>query len=250
MSDCLVENVETQVLVLAVDDTLPTPRAMLLGADGEPVDPSSIVSVTMHFTDTEPESLVAPLYTPVTFSVVGIQVGDTPQYDFAIPADKTTAAVKWLTKVVIVDGSGTYTRVTAPIAVADFDALWATPPAVAKLSPGFTHSEYVAAILSAEEAVRAWVTTTIASPVSERVAYAVALMASRALTTPPEGVNIVSETMGDYSVRYATTAPGGLYISEDIAELLAPWKPAMTSIYIGPDDAEVAALVTTEIVNP
>lgn len=250
MSDCLVEKVETEVVVLAVDDTLPKPSVKLLHADDEPIDASGITSVTMHFSDIKPESLVEPLYTPVDFTVVGAQVGETAEYEFAIDAAETAAATEWQTKIVIVEAGGTYTLPTAPVKVVDYSELWGDPSVVAQMAPGHTNSEYIAAILSAEAAVRAWVTTTIASPVSERVAYAVALMASRALTTPPEGVNIVSETMGDYSVRYANTAPGGLYISDDIQELLGPWRPTALSVYIGPDDSELTYLTTTEVAVP
>lgn len=251
MSDCLVATVESSVVVLGLDDTLPVPSVSLVGSDGGPVDPSDIASVVMSFDDIRPEELDAdgnPTYTPLSFTVNGVQVGSTNRFQFALNGTQTDTARSWRTKVTITEtGGGVYSRPTADVTVVDYNELWGDPVQVARLAPGFSNSEVVAAILAAEAAVRAWVTTSISSPVSERVGYAVALLASRALTTPSSGSNIVSETMGDYSVRYASTAPGGLFISDDIAELLAPWKPLVLSTYTGPD-ATATQLLYDEVI--
>lgn len=249
MSDCLVETVESKVVVLGVDDTLPAPTVKLLGSDGGPVDTADIASVVMNFEDIRPEefdSLGNPTYTPLSFTVTGTQVGSTNAFTFALTT-QTTAVRSWRTTVTITEaGGGIYTRPTADVAVVDYNDLWGDPLDVQRLAPGSSNSEVVLAILAAEAAVRAWVTTSISSPVSERVQYAVALLASRALTAPPGGTNIVSETMGDYSVRYANTGPGGLFITDDIAELLAPWKPLVSSTYVGPDDITTELFYTVE----
>jgi hypothetical protein len=97
----------------------------------------------------------------------------------------------------------------------------------------------VLAILAAESAVRAWVTTPIASPVSERVRRATALLAARALTTLPTADQVEYEVIGDYTVRYADPTGSGLTIDGEIEDLLSPWrKGGSYSVYVGPDDLE------------
>lgn len=248
MSDCTVETVKSSVIVMGLADTLPKPSVDLLGASGGVVDPADITSIVMHFDDVKPESLVDPLYTPVSFTVAGVQVGNEARYEFALTGTQTANPITWRTKVVITEAGDTYTRPTAYVHVVDFADLWASPDDVKALAPGFSFSDYAGAVLAAEAAVRAWVTTPVSSPVSERVSYAVALLAARVLTTPPTGANIVSETMGDYSVRYGRNAPGGLILTDDIKELLAPWKPVLTTTYVGPDDSGSPAF-WTELVS-
>jgi len=144
-----------------------------------------------------------------------------------------------------VEGSDTRTLPGPPVAVYDPQALWCDPAIVhAMTGYKFTDSQVVTAILLAEDVVRAWVTRPITSPVSDRVRLAVALLASRALTSSAvssggvDAAPVVAETIGDYSVRYAYPAAVGsamlIAVGSDIANLLAPWHPPAYDVFVGP----------------
>jgi hypothetical protein len=116
--------------------------------------------------------------------------------------------------------------------------LWADPQTVIALSGGeYSTSEAVQAIYIATNAVRAWATVPVPSPVPDAVRGAVAILAARVLTTPPPGspesVNILSERIGDYSVRYADQ--GRLSIAGTEVEGLLSWlRPGSYASDIGP----------------
>lgn len=254
MSDCSVQSVQTRPVVLGEGDTLPVPSVTLLGGDGNPAEMDNITGVVLHLTDkrreeTDDDGNVT--YTPTDLTVAGVRDGTTSSWDFALTALQTADAIDWRTHIVVTESGSTFTFPTAPVSVVDYTALWAEPTMVAELAAGFSNSEYLLAILRAEEAVRAWVTTTISSPVSGRVSYAVSLLAARALSSPFAGPQISSETMGDYTVRFNAPAQGGFVISDEIADLLAPWRPRDGSVYVGPDDDSTAldgSFATTQLV--
>ncbi len=251
MSVCNVAAVESDAIVYSVGDTLPAPQVTLLGEDGKAADVGGVTAVVMAFTDVKPESTEDPVYTPVTFNITGVREGESATWNFTLPANVTDDPVRWRRRVKITEGGGTYTIPVAPSAVVEFSDLWGDPASVAQMTDDeFSYSRIAGAILMAEDAVRAWVTRPILSPVSVRVATAVELLAARALTTSPAGASITSETMGDYTVRFARTSPSGLQITDDIAELLAPWRLGAYSIYVGPDHPQETLLTTTEIVLP
>jgi len=144
-----------------------------------------------------------------------------------------------------VDGDDIRTLPGPPVSVYDPQALWCDPAIVHAMTGNkFTDSQVVTAILLAEDVVRAWVTRPITSPVSDRVRLAVALLASRALTSSAvssggvDAAPVVAETIGDYSVRYAYPAAVGsamlIAVGSDIANLLAPWHPPAYDVFVGP----------------
>jgi hypothetical protein len=116
--------------------------------------------------------------------------------------------------------------------------LWADPQTVIALAGGgYSTSEAVQAIYIATNAVRAWATVPVPSPVPDAVRGAVAILAARVLTTPPPGtpesVGILSERIGDYSVRYADQ--GRLSIEGTEVEGLLAWlRPGVYAADIGP----------------
>jgi hypothetical protein len=116
--------------------------------------------------------------------------------------------------------------------------LWADPQTVIALTGGeYSTSEAVQAIYIATNAVRAWATVPVPSPVPDAVRGAVAILAARVLTTPPPGspesIKILSERIGDYSVRYADQ--GQLSIAGTEVEGLLSWlRPGAYAVDIGP----------------
>ena len=154
-----------------------------------------------------------------------------------------------------VEDSSVRTLPGPPVAVYDPQTLWCDPAIVHAMTGNkFTDSQVVAAILLAEDVVRAWVTRPIESPVSDRVRLAVALLASRALTTSAasgsDAAPVVAETIGDYSVRYAYPAAVGasslIADGSDIADLLAPWHPPAYDVFVGPENHAGPYPITTD----
>lgn len=211
-------------VVLGLDDTLPQPTIQLVDGDGDVItDLSDYSAATMEFYDVAGN----------VFTETGVIGADT--ITFPITPANTTAATYRHTFVVLTNTDGTFTLSGPPFAVVDYSALWTDVATVRNIvGPDYTDQQIVLAILAAEAAVRAWVTAPITSPVSERVRRATALLGARALTTTPPGEQIASETMGDYTVRYADPSSSGLVIEGEIASLLSPWKPNVYSTYTGP----------------
>lgn len=208
-------------VVIGVGNTLPVPVYQLEGlAD------FSGLSFELKLSD----------FAGVVTTITG--VGDYPDVSFPLTTTHTALPIFWRGYVTVTHtGGDTYTLPAPPIAVVDYAALWASPAEVAAIADeDLSIEELVLGILAAEGAVRAWVSKSITSPVSERVRRAVALLAARALTTSSEG-SIVSEQMGDYQVRYASPQQAGLVIDGEVERLLGPWsKGKAYSVFIGPND--------------
>ena len=239
---CVVESVVSNVTAIFKGDVLPAPSVALFDEDDAAVS-EDVTSVNMTFHDPTPATTD---YTPMAdFTVTGVQVGNTNVWEFPLTTTETDdRLIRWVTRVTITDTQGTYTRQTADVRIVDYAEMWGNVTELANAAPGFTNSEYVTALALAEEAVRAWVSRSISSPVSGRVTRAVTLLASRALTDSPDGVNIASETMGDYTVRFRSPQGGAYQITDDIADLLRPWNPRSGSVYFGPDQSTDTDIIT------
>lgn len=224
--------------VIGVDDTLPVPSVTLEG----------VADLTDHSATLDLFTTVAGVN--VVTQVAGVIVDSA--FEFAILAADTADPIFWRSYVVIDDGAGgVYTLPGPSVAVVDYAALWALPSDVPD-AEGRSNSEVVMSILAAEEVVRAWVATAITSPVSERVRRAVALLASRALSSSVPGDAVLGETFGDYSIRYAE--PGrteGMVIDSEIEQLLEPWgRGKAYSTYTGPDGVATGFFASDLYVDP
>jgi hypothetical protein len=219
-----------EAVVIGLGDTLPEPVIQLLDGNKEVIDDLSGHTATMEFYDVSGDS----------FSESGVVDDAADIISFPLTPANVAAATYRHTYVQITNGDGTYSLPAPPFAVVDYAALWADPTTVVGIvGSDYENAQIVLAILAAESAVRAWVTTPIASPVSERVRRATALLASRALTTLPTAEQIEYEVIGDYTVRYADPTGSGLIIDGEIADLLSPWRQGKSySTYVGPDDIE------------
>ena len=116
-------------------------------------------------------------------------------------------------------------------------ALWANPHEVMAMSGTGSLADAVASIVDAMQAVRAWATRPVTSPVPVAVRGAVATLAARALTSSGFGdeTAIVSERIGDYQVRYADPESSGLFtISGEIADSLRFLRPRAYGSDVGP----------------
>ena len=121
-------------------------------------------------------------------------------------------------------------------------ALWADPAEViAKSGGSYSAGEAIAAIIKAMEAVGAWASRPVGVPVPSVVRSAVATLAARALTSSGLGgggadAPVISERIGDYTVRYAEPDSGGagVVISGDVAKALAYLRPQVYSTDTGP----------------
>lgn len=221
-------------IVLGLNDTLPQPSVGLNG-----VDDLTNYSATMELVTA----------TGATLTKTGAINSSSAEFDFTLDPADTTAATFWRTYVTVTEpGGGVYTLPGFPVAVVDYPALWTTPAAVNEVVGlgAFGNTEVVYAIIAAEDAVRAWVATSVpTSPVPERVRRATTLLAAHALTSSPAAPAVLSETIGDYSVRYAEAVGGG--ITGEIARLLEPWsqRKKVHDLFVGPDN-ETTTFYTTE----
>lgn len=195
--------------VLGVDATLPIPSCVVLD-----VDDFTGWSLSMEFVSASGNTIKRP----------GARSGEDIWF-FALSDEMRSAPAYWQTFVNVTTPEGSYVTPTPPVAVVDYSALWATPWDVDPMGE-YSPDQVVLAILAAEGAVRAWVSTPVPTPAPERVRRAVALLGSRALTEPSaSGDLVLGETIGDYSIRYADPgASSGLFVNGAIAELLEPWS--------------------------
>jgi hypothetical protein len=141
--------------------------------------------------------------------------------------------------------------------VYDPAALWADPTEVSALAgPDFSWTQIVQAILFAQIVVGAWVSASVQSPVPEPIRQAATLLAARALTTAAQGAGgigaassqIISETIADYTVRYADD--GGAWIVGGIADLLDPYSGGrLASMRIGPSHPRRSLPITPDLVS-
>lgn len=218
--------VSGEAALLAVGDTIPNPEIQLLDENN-----AVIADLTGHAAEMDFVNAMGD-----EFTVAGVVDDGTDKITFDV-AGHTSDPTYRRTWVKITNPDGIYTLPSLPFAVVDYALLWADPAIVMGLAGDeYTYKEAVFAILVAETAVRAWVTTPITSPVSERVRRATALLAARALTEVPDADPIQSETMGDYTVRYLDPAGTGMDIggSGEIEDLLRPWRPQVYDTYVGP----------------
>jgi hypothetical protein len=128
--------------------------------------------------------------------------------------------------------------------------LWANPADVIALTGGdFSQGQVVRAILAAQSVVGAWVSVPVQSPVPDPIRQATTFLAARALTTISSGTTgadgrIISETVGDYTVRYADPSDdgsggGGGVLPLDIAALLAPYHSRVGMTKVGPPNPRI-----------
>lgn len=240
-----ITSVEATPVVVAVGDSHPRPVVKLLEG-GAPTDTGKVSSVTLRLVDHEVDADGVTI-NDVTVDLTGA-LTDLSTYEFTYNGTTDVhEANHWksVIKIAMVSGD-TYTFAGPRVTVVDYNALWASPSDVAEIAPDHTEAEYVRAILLAEDAVKAWVSSSISSPVSERVSRAVALLAARAFS--PSSATVVSESIGDHTVRYdASGMASGLTIDGEIEALLAPYTTTVYSTYTGPVDPDLSATGTVEV---
>ena len=167
---------------------------------------------------------------------------DLPQsrIDFAWGTETDTAGN--LRSTLIITGASFF---TPTYLIYDPAELWVNPYDVEAIAgEDYTDSQVVRATLFAQNIVRAWVSVPVQSPVPDPIRQATTLLAARALTTATDGESghtsgrVVSETIADYTVRYADPGGGdfgmGGWIAPDIAALLAPYHGGAFQITVGP----------------
>lgn len=210
-----------------VGDTYPFPSVQLIAQDGGVVDPSGL-TVSLERWDAMGAESSMP-------GVINANV-----IEFPWGTDDTVTTTIWQTMVRVDDGSIQFSLPTPMLKVYDPTAMYCTVGEVEAIvgSGKYSQWEILSAIQVAETVVRAWVTVPIGSPVPSRVRMATALLAARALTHFGEGgvggPAVVEERIADYSVRYAESSSGGMWLlTDDVANLLLPWKPRNYTTDIG-----------------
>ena len=213
--------------VVMKGQTLPAPRLSVLDDVGEVVTLTD-ASLTLY----------PPSGTPLT-AKVGSATDDI--WEFAWLAPDTEAEVTYR-GVLTVTGPDPVEPLFAPTYyVYDPALLWANPADVIALTGGdHSQGEVVRAILAAQNVVGAWVSVPVQSPVPEPIRQATTFLAARALTTistttTSSDGRVISETVGDYTVRYADPLDdGGGFLPADIAALLAPYHSRVGMTKVGP----------------
>ena len=130
--------------------------------------------------------------------------------------------------------------------VYDPASLWVNPAELeAMVGTDFTDTELIRAILLAQSLVGAWVSYPVQSPVPGPIRQATLIVAARALTSQGSvgggsgtvSGAIVSESIADYTVRYATPDSGdwpSQLFGADVMALLDPYHSRIKSMQIGP----------------
>lgn len=217
-------------VVVRVGDTKPVVVVTMVDGEGAAVD-SAEWTATLELVDaTSAETSIPGQYDTEVFAWYFPWAAAPPEAEL-----RTEVKMELLPDTVHYPGPRVY--------VYDPASLWADPQTVIALTGGaYSTDEAVVAILVATEAVRAWATVPVPSPVPDSVRGAVAILAARVLTLPPPGsteaIPILSERIGDYSVRYGDA--GRLTIAGTEAEGLLAWlHPGVYQTDIGPKDASL-----------
>jgi hypothetical protein len=138
--------------------------------------------------------------------------------------------VRW----VVTTDLGTLTVQGQDVVIYDPSALWVTPADVELLAGQQSDLEAtISAIVAAQEAITVYCVRPIPVSTPAAVRRACAILAGRVLTAPKvdtTGSVVSSETIGDYSVRYASPQLAGSLLDpsahSDVVRLLRPWRPA------------------------
>jgi hypothetical protein len=214
-------------------DTTPSPSVRFKDDNDNVVDPSGW-SVEMIRWAATGEQTTMP----------GVVNGDVVEFPW-LPGD-TDLGITWLTMVRVNDGTDSFSLSSPYLRVYDLADMFCAVPDVELIvgSGAYSEWEILAAIKIATTVVRAWVTKPVGSPVPDRVRMATALLAARALTSVGAGsgssAEIVEERIADYSVRYATSSGGSMWLIDgEVADLLTPWKMRAYDTNIGSADSTV-----------
>lgn len=214
-------------VVVRVGDTKPVVVVTMVDGAGEPVDSADWAAVLEAW---DPTSAV--------ITIDGQYDAETLAWYF--PWETAPDENELRSEVKVVNGPDTVHYPGPRVYIYDPATLWADPQTVIALAGGdYTTDEAVVAIMVATEAVRAWATVPVPSPVPESVRGAVAILAARVLTTPTGNTgqqSVISERIGDYNVRYAEQGEG-LSIQGSSVEALLGWlHPSVYETDIGPKD--------------
>jgi len=224
-----VKNVGDTVIVMG--EALPAPRLQIIDGEGA-ILPATAVTV---------EFIMA--------------MGGSTTLDGTLNDD--TWEFTWETETEAPGSLRSLVRVTADPAIPamygptyivyDPAELWVSPSDVLAIAgDGYTESQAVLAILYAQTLVRAWVSTPVQSPVPVAIREATLLLAARVLTSsaasPSQGAGgfIVSESIADYTVRYANPLNAGdgaglaTLLGPEVLALLSPYHGSAYSVITGP----------------
>lgn len=210
-------------------DTYPVPSVRLTDINGDPVDPAGWTISLERWTEMGEES-----------SMPSTEADGVITFPWLV--DDTLAGTKWETMIRVLDGTNEYSLYAPVLYVHDTATLLCTVnDVVAIVGEGYSQYDILRAIEQASAAVTAWATLPISGPpVPLAVRRATALLAARAVTTVPGSPTtgdtaISSEKIGDYEIRYFADdlGTGGAEITDEIADLLLPWRPKVYSSIIG-----------------
>jgi len=225
-------------VVVVVGDTVPVIRITAIGQDSQPVvlDDMTVVCVLRDLANDIPTDELP--------GVIGSEVGEV-----TVPwlPETVDAEHRYSTSFRFTEGDDIRTVSGPPAVVYDPSLLWVDPAVVANMTGNaYTEAQVVGSILIAQSVVEGYVGGAIAAPIPANIVMATTLLAARGLTAGGAGTvdaaQIIAESIGDYSVRYAApNAAGSAWLiapGSDIADLLAPWNPSAFDVYIGPKVAD------------
>lgn len=220
-------------VVVVVNDTVPVIRITALDQDSQPVvlDDMTITCVLRE------QATDVPIELPGTTNG---QVGE-----LTVPwlPEVVDAEHRYLTSFRFTEATDVRTVSGPPVVVYDPSTLWVDPAVIANMTGNvYSESQVVGSILIAQGVVQGYVGTPIVPPIPANIVMATTLLAARGLSSGGSGAGdaaqIIAESIGDYSVRYASpTAAGSAWLiapGSDIANLLSPWSPNAFDVFVGP----------------
>jgi len=221
-------------VVVAVNDTVPVIRITAIDQDSQPVDLDAITVMCVL------RDLANDIPTMELAATTNGQVGEV-----TVPwsPEVVDAEHRYSTSFRFTEADDVRTVSGPPAVVYDPSALWVDPAVIANMTGNvYTEAQVVGSILIAQGVVQGYVGTPIVPPIPANIAMATTLLAARGLTAGGAGTvdtaQIIAESIGDYSVRYAApNAAGSAWLiapGSDIADLLAPWNPSAFDVFVGP----------------